>query len=158
MLAAVADRAAQAGLVTAHFGWQDFTAEDLLLARFGAPQITVLAHAVRAARGLVLATPVYKAVYSGLLKLIVDLIPQDALRGKVALGLATATLGGHEATVDHAYAELFRFFRVGTALPTLYLLDADVDVEDDPSGFGPSALVRIDAAADALISAARAAG
>ena len=34
---------------------------------------------------LIVSTPIYKAAYSGLLKLFLDVLPQDALRGKAVL-------------------------------------------------------------------------
>ena len=40
---------------------------------------------VRDADLLLVATPIYKAAYSGLLKLFLDLLPTDGLRGKTCL-------------------------------------------------------------------------
>jgi FMN reductase len=47
--------------------------------------VQVLARAVV----VVVARPIYKAAYSGLLKAFLDLLPADALRGKTVLPLAT---------------------------------------------------------------------
>jgi FMN reductase len=157
VLRAVGERCAAAGLITRHFSAQEFSAEDLLLARFAAPEVAAFTASVQGARGIVFSTPVYKAVYSGLLKVLVDLIPQDALRGKVALGIATAKLDGHASSVGSAYRELFGFFEVRVALPTLFLLDAQLEVSGDKLAIGPEAAQRIDASADALLSAVRAA-
>ena len=49
---------------------------------------------------VVLATPIYKAAYSGLLKAFLDLLPQDALRGKAVLPLATGGSIAHLLAVD----------------------------------------------------------
>lgn len=46
------------------------------------------------ARGVILATPVYKAAYTGLLKAFLDLLPQDGLAGKIVLPIATRQLVG----------------------------------------------------------------
>ena len=55
-----------------------------------------------AARGLVIATPVYKAAYSGLLKTFLDLLPQFGLREKVILPLVTGGTPAHVLAIDYA--------------------------------------------------------
>ena len=47
------------------------------------------------ADGLIVATPVYKAAFSGLLKTWLDLLPQFGLAGKVVLPLATGGSVAH---------------------------------------------------------------
>jgi len=44
---------------------------------------------VAAADVVVVAVPVYKAAYSGLRKVFLDLLPQTALKGKTVLPLGT---------------------------------------------------------------------
>jgi FMN reductase len=51
---------------------------------------------------VIVATPIYKAAYSGLLKLFLDLLPPDALRGKTVLPLATGGTLGHLLALDYA--------------------------------------------------------
>lgn len=51
---------------------------------------------------LVVATPIYKAAYSGLLKVFLDLQPQDALRHTTVLPLATGGSPGHLLALDYA--------------------------------------------------------
>lgn len=51
---------------------------------------------------VVVATPVYKAAYSGLLKVFLDLLPQEALRGKTVLPLATGGSVAHLLALDYA--------------------------------------------------------
>ncbi len=48
---------------------------DLLHARFDAPSIVEATALVATADGIVVATPVYKAAYSGLLKTFSDVLP-----------------------------------------------------------------------------------
>jgi FMN reductase len=147
------ERWRKAGRATRLFGAQDFSAEDLLLARTGAAQITAFIQTVQAAKAVVLGTPVYKAVYSGLLKTIVDLIPPEALRGKVALAVATGKLETHAPSVTAAFEGLFEFFAVGHVLPTLYLLDEQLVAEQDRLHLAATASTRVDAAAGALATA-----
>jgi FMN reductase len=153
LLAALGERWTSLGLGVRQFGVLDFRAEDLLLAHTDAPEIQHLLEAVAKARAVVLATPVYKAIYSGALKTIVDLIAPDGLSGKAALGLATAKLESHLSSVSQAYAELFRFFRGSIALPTLYLRDDQLDFASGKLVIEPAVEARVQAAVDALASA-----
>lgn len=51
---------------------------------------------------VLVGTPIYKAAYSGLLKSFLDLLPQDALRGKTVLPLATGGSVSHLLAIDYA--------------------------------------------------------
>jgi len=55
---------------------------------------------------LVVSTPIYRATYSGLLKVFFDLLPQDALLGKVAILIATGSGPAHLLAVDHGLRPL----------------------------------------------------
>jgi FMN reductase len=55
---------------------------------------------------LVVSTPVYRATYSGLLKVFFDLLPQDALARKVAIPIATGGGSAHLLAVDHGLRPL----------------------------------------------------
>jgi FMN reductase len=55
---------------------------------------------------VVVSTPIYRATYSGLLKVFFDLLPQDALAGRVAIPIATGGGPGHVLAVDHGLRPL----------------------------------------------------
>ncbi len=79
---------------------------DALLGRREDPTVADALAAVQAARIIVVGTPIYRATYSGLLKVFFDLLPQDALAGKVAIVIATGATPGHLLTVDHGLRPL----------------------------------------------------
>lgn len=89
---------------------------------------------VRALDLVVLASPTYKASYTGLLKLFLDRFPSNALDGVVAVPLMLGAGPGHalapEVFLKPVLAEL------GASLPTksLYLLDS---AYDDPGAYEP---------------------
>lgn len=64
---------------------RDFPAEDLLHAHFDSPAVQQLQAVVASADGLVVGTPVYKASFTGALKVLLDLLPERALAHKVVL-------------------------------------------------------------------------
>ncbi|HZI22509.1 MAG TPA: NAD(P)H-dependent oxidoreductase [Gemmatimonadales bacterium] len=82
---------------------------DVLLGRAGAsaPAVTAALVAVSAARIVVAGTPVYRATYSGLLKVFFDLLPQDGLMGKIGVPIVTGHDRGHSLAVDHGMRPLF---------------------------------------------------
>ncbi len=59
-------------------------------------------NAVERAHGVVVATPVHHAAYSGILKAFLDLLPRAALGGKVALPLAVGGSPAHVLAIDYA--------------------------------------------------------
>ena len=66
---------------------RDLPPAALVRADFDDPAIRRARELVAAARLVLVATPIYKAAYSGLLKTFLDLLAQDALRGKTVLVL-----------------------------------------------------------------------
>lgn len=85
-----------------HWNLQNFAPEDLLYARFDSPALKTFTEQLQQADGLIVATPVYKAAYSGALKTLLDLLPERALQGKVVLPLATGGTVAHLLAVDYA--------------------------------------------------------
>ena len=155
LLEELAKRLQGSGLSVKHYGLRDFSAEALVLGKFDAPDVAAFLAAVRSAKALVFATPVYKAVYSGGLKTIIDLIAPDGLEGKALLAVATAKLDAHGATVDRAFQGLYDFFRGSRRLQTLFLLDSQLKVEGSALTLDAAAEKAVDAAHHALVGAVR---
>jgi FMN reductase len=80
---------------------------------------------VAAADILVIATPVYKGSYTGLLKLFVDFLGQDVLVDRPVLLAATGGSAAHSLVVEHELRPLFGFFRADTLPVGIYATGAD---------------------------------
>lgn len=80
---------------------------------------------VRAADVLVVASPTYKAAYTGLLKVFLDRFPSDGLGGVVAIPLMLGAGPGHALAPEHALRPVL--VELGATVPTrgLYLIDRD---------------------------------
>jgi FMN reductase len=78
-----------------------------LLGRGTAPEVAAAVEAVAGAQIVVAGTPVYRATYSGLLKVFFDLLPQDSLVTKIGVPIATGHGAGHSLAVDHGLRPLF---------------------------------------------------
>jgi FMN reductase len=79
---------------------------------------------------LVVASPVYKATYTGLLKLLFDQVGAGALGGRVAIPLMVGAGPHHAMAVDSHLRPLL--VEVGASCPTagLYVLDSTLDTLD----------------------------
>lgn len=76
--------------------------EDLIYTRFDSPAIVEANRLVAEADAVVVATPIYKASYTGVLKTFLDLIPQKGLEGKIVLPLAIGGTIAHLLALDYA--------------------------------------------------------
>jgi FMN reductase len=72
---------------------------------------------VHEADGLIVATPVFNASYSGLFKSFFDLVDVDRMQGKPVLVAATGGSPRHSMVLDHAIRPLFSYLRA-VVVPT----------------------------------------
>lgn len=106
-------------------------AEALLGADFGHAAIARATALVAEADGLVIGTPIYKAAYSGLLKSLLDLLPQYALAGKTVLPLATGGSTAHVLAIDYALRPVLNSMGAGHIVQGWFTLDKDITVAED---------------------------
>ncbi|MBY8886701.1 NADPH-dependent FMN reductase [Streptomyces sp. PTM05] len=101
-------------------------AQALLGADFGHPAIVRATELFARADGVVVGTPVYKAAYSGLLKTLLDLLPQYALSGKTVLPLATGGSTAHVLAIDYALRPVLSSMGAAHILPGWFTLDQEI--------------------------------
>lgn len=94
---------------------------------------------VAEADAYLVATPVYRASYTGALKNFFDLIPNDPqgadpLRGKVVGLLATGGSDHHYLVLEHQLRPLFGFFGAYTATRAIYAAAKDFDARKQAQG------------------------
>ena len=77
-----------------------------LLGRSQDPEVSAAVETVHGAGILVVSTPVYRATYSGLLKVFFDLLAPDALAGTVAIPIMTGGGPSHQLALDHGLRPL----------------------------------------------------
>jgi FMN reductase len=105
---------------------RDLPAEALLHADFGNAAIEAALLRVAEASAVVIATPVYKAAYSGVLKAFLDLLPQFGLTGKLVLPLATGGSQSHMLALDYALRPVLSSLNPRHVLPSIYATEAQV--------------------------------
>jgi FMN reductase len=105
--------------------------EALLGADPGHPAIVAAAGLFDRADGVVIGTPVYKAAYSGLLKSLLDLLPQYALAGKTILPLATGGSTAHVLAIDYALRPVLSSMGARHIVQGWFVLDRHITAHED---------------------------
>jgi FMN reductase len=154
LLRTVEDRIIAAGHTVERIAVRDLPATALLGADFGDPEIQAATAAVARADGLVVATPVYKASYTGLLKSLLDLLPQFALAGKTILPLATGGSTAHVLAIDYALRPVLTSMGAHHVVQGYFVLDKLVSAVggDDPA-LDPAAWAALVPIVDAFATA-----
>lgn len=109
---------------------RDLPAPALLAADAHDPAVAVTVSDLLAADGVVVASPVYKASYSGVLKTLLDLLPQFALAGKVVLPVLTGGSPAHVLAVDYALRPVLSSLGASHIVPGWFVLDRHIEVDD----------------------------
>jgi FMN reductase len=140
VLRIVENRLAASGHTTETLAVRDVPPAALLGADLGHPAIAAAATAVERADGVIVATPVYKASYTGLLKALLDVLPQYALTGKTVLPLATGGSAAHVLAIDYALRPVLTSMGARHVVQGYFLLDTSLVAGDDGQvGVEPSA-------------------
>jgi FMN reductase len=105
---------------------RDLPADDLLAAKADSAPISQAIGLVERARGVVVSSPIYKASYSGVLKVFLDLLPQFGLGGKVVLPLMTGGTTAHVLAIDYALRPVLLTLGALHVVTGLFLLDKSV--------------------------------
>jgi FMN reductase len=110
---------------------RDLPAQALVTAEFEEPRIAHAVSRVARASALVIATPVYKASYSGLLKIFLDLLPKNGLEDKIVLPLATGGSPAHTLVLDYALRPVLSALGARHVLPGIYAVESQVRFSED---------------------------
>lgn len=117
---------------------RELSAQHLLHADLSDKALTEALARVAEADMVVISTPIYKAAYSGLLKVFLDLLPQDGLHGKAIVALATGGSQAHFLAVDYALKPVLSALGARDTLDAVYATDAQLP--KDTSGAYTSTL------------------
>ncbi|MFC7396837.1 NADPH-dependent FMN reductase [Chelatococcus sp. GCM10030263] len=104
-----------------HLRLLDLPAEDLVAMKVDRGPVAQAIAAVSRADGLVIATPTFKASFSGLTKLFLDLLPQFGLAGKAVLPLATGGSLAHVLALDYSLRPVLQCMGARCVVPSFYV-------------------------------------
>jgi len=153
LLDAVSLRLKARGALVDRIHIRDLSPQALLLGDASHRSISHAVAQVAEAQVVVVATPVFKAAYSGVLKVFLDLLPQNALKGKTVLPLATGGSPNHMLALDYALRPVLQSLGARHILPGVYATDAQVALTpEDAFVVGGDIAARLDEAVDLLIT------
>ncbi|MDM0035462.1 NADPH-dependent FMN reductase [Variovorax sp. J22P271] len=153
LLDTVAARLAERGVAVERLAIRELAAHALLLGEASHPSVQHAVEQLRRADVVVIATPVYKAAYSGVLKVFLDLLPQTALKGKTVLPLATGGSPHHMLALDYALRPVLQSLAARQILPGVYATDGQVTLQPEGAYQLQAELAqRLDEAVDTLAS------
>lgn len=153
LLEAVGQRLETRGALVDRLRVRDLSPQALLLADFGHPSISRAIGQVAQAEVIVVATPVYKAAYSGVLKVFLDVLPQDAFKGKTVLPLATGGSAHHMLALDYSLRPVLQALGARHILAGIYATDAQVTLSPEGSYQVDGNIgARLDEAVDGIVT------
>lgn len=120
------------GVDISYISIKDIPQEDLFEGGYDRPAIQQVVQQVEEAQGIIIGSPVYKASYTGVLKALIDLFPQDAFEDKVVLPIMTGGSNGHLLAIEYMLKPLINVLK-GKSLKGVYFLDEEIDrTKDQP--------------------------
>ncbi|MFD2238057.1 NAD(P)H-dependent oxidoreductase [Aureimonas populi] len=122
------------GAKTTHLALSRLPVEAMVFRRDGDPAIERALSLVAAADGVVIVTPIYKASFSGLLKIFLDLLPQFGLARKTVLPLAVGGSLAHVLALDYGLRPVLQSMRAGHVARSHFVLDKDIACTIGPQG------------------------
>ncbi|KZE37121.1 FMN reductase [Bhargavaea cecembensis] len=120
------ERMEQQQFSVTHISVKDVPAEDLMFSNFKSPDVIRIAEQISQAKGVIVGTPVYKASYSGVLKALIDIMPQDILEDTPALPVMTGGSMSHLLAMEYALKPLLATLK-GVTVKGLYFMDSQID-------------------------------
>lgn len=123
----------------------------MLLTGITSPPLRGVLDAIAGADGVVLVTPIYSGSYTGMVKDLVDILPDGALDGVPVLMGATAGTGRHALALEHAVRPLLSYLRAVVVPTGVFAATEDFGEVAGSTTADPVPLaVRIDRAAGEL--------
>ncbi|MCD0504873.1 NADPH-dependent FMN reductase [Bordetella petrii] len=143
-------RLASRGLPSSQLGLRDLPAVDLVEGHYGGAAASSLRQRVADAQALLIATPVYKASFSGGLKTILDLLDEKALSEKIVLPIATGGSTAHLLALEYSLKPVLSALGARHILAGVYATDRQVSLHNGHASIDDDVCQRLDVATDRL--------
>lgn len=148
----VAHRLHERGAKTSSFDVNAFDSAALLYADTQSQAIRRYLRAVDEADAIVIATPVYQSSFSGVIKLLLDLIPQNGLKHKIALPIASGGSPNHLLILDYALKPVLSALGADSVLNGVYVTSAELSRHEGDYRIGAGIRQRLNDSADELVA------
>ncbi|GIO59756.1 NADPH-dependent FMN reductase [Paenibacillus cineris] len=110
---------------------------DLMHANFNS-RLILSAHAkVEEASGIIIASPVYKTTYTGVLKAYVDLLPQNGFKDKIVAAFFVGGTISNLLSIDYALKPLLASMGTKSFAENVFAIDSQIErIEDSEQNTG----------------------
>lgn len=98
------------------------------------------------AEGVVIATPIFKASFSGLLKSFLDVLPQFGLAGKIVLPLATGGSPAHVLALDYALRPVLQSMGARHIVQAVFVNASHLQIDEGSLKISPESAALLDEA------------
>jgi FMN reductase len=119
------------GATATHVRISELDTTALVMANTTETSVASAIATVDDAHGVIFATPVFKAAYSGLLKVFLDLLPQYALAGKAVLPLATGGSPAHVLAIDYGLRPVLSSMGARHIVQGFYAVGSQIEMKDE---------------------------
>jgi FMN reductase len=107
-----------------------FQKDVLFEGAYDSPEIHNIASLIQDAKGVIIGSPVYKGAYSGVLKTLIDVLPQDVLKHKTVLPLMTGGSSTHLLALEYTLKPVLASLKAHN-LKGLYFVDSQIDKQGE---------------------------
>ncbi|MFP7286784.1 NADPH-dependent FMN reductase [Shouchella clausii] len=114
------------GVRTFFYSITDVPPGDLVFANFNSEAVASIIKKVEAADVIVIGSPIYKASATGVLKSLIDLLPERSFEGKTILPIATGGTLAHYLALDYSFTPVFQALGATNILKSIFILDNDL--------------------------------
>jgi FMN reductase len=128
VLGFIKDKLMSAGHTVGWINVRDLPPEDLIYAKLDSEPIMKANEEVERADAVVVATPVFKASYTGVLKSYLDLLPQHIFDGKAVLPVAIGGTIAHFLVLEYALKPVLSALGGKHIIAGVYAVDTDVTI------------------------------
>jgi len=131
-------------------------AEDLVQANFTSEAILTANKKVEEAAAVIIASPVYKASYTGVLKAYIDLLPQKGFLGKIITPIFIGGSMAHLLSIDYSLKPVLASMGAKHYTGSVYAVDSMINRTQDNEGtpvfeLSPELIERLNAITDELL-------
>lgn len=122
----VVSKIKEQGISVTHLQVCDLPAADLIYANFNSEEIKKANAIIEQSDALIIATPVYKASFTGVLKTFLDLIPQKGLENKKILPLVMGGTTAHLLMIEYSLKPVLSVLGATTIEQGVFIEDKQV--------------------------------
>jgi len=118
------------GFSIKHISVRDVSKDVLFEGNYDSPEISNIATLIQDAKGVIIGSPIYKGAYSGVLKTLIDLLPQDVLKHKPVLPLMTGGSAAHLLALEYTLKPLLASLKAHN-LKGLYFVNSQIEKQGE---------------------------